>query len=99
MTDKELINGIIDFWGEDTMFDSSISTDHPAFDLIKRMGKETVITTILERIQKSIIWFFVILYDIVPKEEQPEFLKEYEGDIEAQIKMWLDWGKEKGYIK
>ena len=30
-------------------------------------------------------WFMVILFDIIPKKEQPDFPKEYRGKIKEQI--------------
>lgn len=98
--EKEFIKNVIDFWTKDTMNLSSLDHDHPAFDLIKYIAtkdKDLVITAILEKLQKECDLFFVILSDIVPKKEQPEF-EEYRGMMEKQRRMWLDWGKEKGYI-
>ncbi len=107
MTDKEkikLINALIDYWKEDTSLYSSIQTKHSAFILVKEMAekdwqRELVITIVLKRIKKELTWFVVILYDIVPKKEQPAFPEEYCGKIKKITDSWIEWGKEKGFIE
>ncbi len=101
---KQLINGLITYWIADTILLSSIETKHPAFTIVKKIAandweRELVITTVLKRIQKELTWFCVILFDIVPKKECPVLPNEYLGKIDKITEMWLDWGKEKGYIK
>ena len=107
MTDEvqiELINALIDYWIEDTMLLSSIETKHPSYTLVQKMAekecqRELVITTVLKRIQKELTWFTVVLYEIVPKEEQPDFPDEWRGKIKEITNSWIDWGREKGYIE
>lgn len=106
MTDKEkikLVNALIDYWREDTSLFSSVQRNHPAFILCKKMAekewdRKLVITAILKKIEKDLTWFTVILYDIVPKEEQPDFLEEYRGKITKITESWIKWGKEKNYL-
>lgn len=106
MNDKEkikFINNLIDYWKDDTMNLSFVEKNHPAFALVRKMGENSwerklVITTILKKIKKELSWSYVILYDIVPKEEQPVFLEEYRGKIKEITRSWIKWGKEKGYL-
>jgi len=106
MNDKEkikLINSLISYWIYDTMFLSSIETKHPAFTLVQKMAekeynRKLVITTVLKRIEKELTWFATVLYEIVPKKEQPVFLEEYRGKIKEITRSWIKWGKEKGYL-
>ena len=107
MDDKkvvELINGIIDCWEEDTCVLSYIDHSHPAFSIVKKLADKEwhfnlVVTTILERIKGETTLFYAILYDIIPKDIQPELKEEMRGKIKEQIEMWIEWGKEKGYIE
>ncbi len=101
---EQLINSLITYWIADTINLSSIETKHPAFTIVKKIAandweKELTITTILERIEKEPTWFCVILRDIISKEEQPVLPDEYRGRMDKITEMWLNWGKEKGYIK
>ncbi len=102
MTDKEkirFINDVINFWEDDTIMLSNIDQKHPAFSLITKIDPQIVIPIILKRINKKITWLFVILYTIVPKEEQPDLPEEFRGKIKNQTNMWLKWGRKKGYLK
>ncbi len=89
---KDLINGLITYWENDTINLSSIETKHLAFALVKHIAekpwyKELVITTILERIKKEPTWFHVVLRKIVPKKEQPVLPDKYRGKREGIYKM------------
>lgn len=96
---KETINDIIDAWEEETMNLSFHDLNHPAFTFVKKINTVISIPIILERMKKEITWFYVILYEIVPKEEQPVMPEETLGKIKDQTKIWIKWGKEKGYTK
>ena len=98
MNSEELINDMINTWEEDTMFLSSNNIDHPAFTITKRIHKDISIPVVLKRMEKSPTWFFIILYDLVPVEEWPNIPKNLDGMIVEQTKIWLKWGKEKGYL-
>ncbi len=109
MIDQEiidLVNGVIDMWEEDTCLLSSCPDhSHPAFTIIIKIAdrwegerKSLVISTILRRMQRKMTWFFVILYNIVSKEDQPKFTEDMRGKVKVYTKVWIDWGKEKGYL-
>ena len=99
----DLVNGLIDMWEEDTMFLSSPCYDHPAFTIMVKMGKkdwchELVVKTVLERMTKDLTLFYGVLYDIVTEEKQPEIPDSLRGNIQEQTDIWLQWGRDNGYL-
>lgn len=99
---KDIIKNLIETWRNDTLFLSNIDTSHPSFSIVEGIHKEISIPAILELMRddpKFVGWFFVSLYMIVPKSDQPVLKEEDRGKFKQQMDMWLEWGEQKGYIK
>ena len=85
-------------WRHDTGHFSFVSqmTRHPAYQSIIEMG-EPVIPIILKDLQRQPDHWFPALAAI--SGESPPIPKEYRGRMMAITKIWLEWGKAKGYIE
>ena len=98
-----LVNGIMDCWKEDTFCLSYTDTNHPAFTLVKKIAdkewyRDTVIITILKRMEEEFTFFASILFDIIPEKDWPKISDDMRGKIEKIREIWVKWGKEKGYL-
>ena len=101
-TTVKMVNRHIDLWERETCNLSYHDPDHPAFILVKKIAdknRELVITTILKRMQKEITWFFIVLRDIVPLEDQIEISEDMKGKIKDITEAWLEWGYAKEYLE
>jgi hypothetical protein len=105
MTNDKIINLIdllIDYHEEDTKFPSKINKENSVLFVIVKLSidnEKLVISTILKRMREKTGWFYLVLHHIiVPKQEHPK-TSHKAGQLEEQTKIWLEWGKEKGYVE
>ena len=82
-------------WKRETVLLSSPSQicAHPIFSRLVAFG-ERAAPWVLERIAEDASPWFLLLKQIVVS---PPDLKQAEGDIKKVRKIWLKWGKERGY--
>ena len=85
-------------WRHDTGHFSIVSQmiRHPAYQSIIEMG-EPVIPIILKDLQRQPDHWFPALATI--SGESPPIPKEHRGRMMVITKIWLEWGKAKGYIE
>lgn len=99
---KELVFYILDYWVGDTMvLSSGLDIKHPAFRIIQKITKLDKISTIkaiLLHITEYESFSFSFLFYLLDKEELPEIPEEARGKIKILRNMYIEWGKEKGYI-
>jgi len=68
---------------------------HPAYQKIIGMGKQAI-PLILNELQKERDHWFWALEAISRQDPVPE---ESKGDIEEMTRIWLQWGRERGYVR
>ena len=85
-------------WRHDTGHFSIVSqmTRHPAYQSIIEMG-EPAIPLILKDLQAQPDHWFPALAAI--SGESPQIPEEDRGRMRAITKIWIEWGKTKGYIE
>ena len=85
-------------WRRDTGHFSIVAQmiRHPAYQRIIEMG-EPVIPIILKDLQAQPDHWFPALAAI--SGESPPIPQKYRGRMRAITKIWLEWGKAKGYIE
>ena len=96
---EDYFNCLVDRGQSETMFSSSHQYifSNPCYVTIKDMGEE-IIPFVIRRLQKEESWIFLILYDIVKKEDRPN-TDGMAGYLVKLRDVWLEWGKEKEYIE
>lgn len=84
-------------WASETSHLSSITNMviHPAYQKIIGMGEIAVPLILNEMKVKPGHWFWALKSITGENPVMPE----YKGKISKMTECWLDWGREKGYIK
>jgi len=100
---KEAVEKLIDYWEEETINLSHTGVNHPIFTVIKILAEredyiDIVITTILERMKKEFTFFVAVLYHILPDKDLPVIPEDAKGKVKKLQKIWVKWGKDKGYL-
>lgn len=99
--DKSLLEILAKYFKQDTMFLSSIQTNHPYYKSIVAIGKSRphdVIPFLLNEIgTEGDAHWFIALQEIVGEKNSPKISSEIMGRIDLIRQVWLDWGKLKGY--
>jgi len=100
--DENFINTLVEIWEEDTMHLSVHDMNHPSILLINNLfykHPKKVVRIILDDLKKRDAWVFVILSRLIPSENKPKIPEESMGNLPEMKKIWLEWGKRKGYIE
>lgn len=85
-----------DIWKEETAFLSSVSdiAMHAAYQQIIGMGSTAVPLIMREMGERPAQWFWA-LKSIAGEDPVPP---EHRGNVTEMTRIWLRWGKERGYI-
>ncbi|MDZ8110665.1 MAG: hypothetical protein RM338_34395 [Nostoc sp. DedQUE12a] len=86
---------LVNQWREETRGISSINqmSMHPAYQQIIGMGKPVIPLLLRELEKKSGHWFWAL--KSISREDP--VLPEYRGKVKEMTKVWLEWGKQRGY--
>ena len=101
---KDTINKQIDLWEQE-----EINNSCPLDQNNKRIKylmsfknssykKRIIIKTILERIKKEPSWIIILLDILISDKKQPKISSRDIGKIKKVTRIWMKWGREKGYI-
>ena len=84
-------------WKRDTEAQSSVArmTRHPAYRQIIDLGEEAIPLLLLE-LKRSPDFWFAALRSLTGADPVP---KEAAGKIKLMARAWIEWGREKGYLK
>lgn len=103
---SEFIRNLICYWHLDTIHLSEHRLDNPAIQILQRINNwrkdkngndNTVIKLMLEYIKDNPCWIF--MYIPYFTNDCPEIPKSKRGKFNELKEIYLNWGKEKGYIK
>ena len=102
MNDKEiqLLEILVKYFEQDTIFSSRIERNHPYFKTIVAWGKarpNDIIPWLLNHSCENWHWTHA-LWEIVGHETGPHIPEEYAGRGDFIVPAWLDWGKANGYL-
>lgn len=101
MKDKErqLLEILVKYFEQDTIFSSRIERNHPYFKTIVAWGQarpNDIIPWLLNHACEN--WHWVVALDEIVKANGPPIPEECAGRGDLIVPIWIDWGKANGYL-
>ena len=99
--DRKLLEILVKYFKQDTMFLSSVESRHPYFKSIVAIGRSrpnVVIPFLLELVEEDgDLHWHLALHMIVGEKDSPAISEEMRGRVDLIRQAWLDWDKLRGY--
>jgi hypothetical protein len=97
--DFQVFELIVANFERETMFSSAFETSHLYYQTIVLWGKTRpeIITWLLSHLKDNWHWMCAVR-DIIGIEKAPLIPEEMAGQMQPMIKIWLEWGRDNGYL-